>query len=352
MATMTLKILWLEKQDMRRVQVVAVNKTLSEMDQRVIQNWNALRYQDLKDYVQLVFPELQTPSLPPRELLLYYTDDDDEQVRITNDAELFEAFRLMEEIAVASGKPSGSSVVCKITVVTRPLEPTPAAGALDTQMLKDSQQKKINDLFVDMCHVVEKSPAQDEIKRDVLSLLHEPGCQDALVQVMANPKFASLVEKVTDEFRQGGTFVSCLLAAAGTGELEEIAKILLMKCPQARVQIERVLQHVQHTHNVQRMSTSDFFESIAIEDTKQDEGPIVAVFEGDVTCPDGTVLAPHEPFDKVWKLRNAGPSVRAGACLLLAACSWLTLCLLLRNGLLAPSCSAWAATRCRRPRAC
>lgn len=311
MATMTLKILWLEKQDMRRVQVVAINQTLSELDQRVIQNWNALRFQDLRDYVELVFPELQTPAEPPRELLLYYTDDDDEQVRITNDAELFEAFRLMEEIAAASGKAAGSSVVCKITVVTRPLEPTTAvAGAVDTQMLKESQQKKINDLFVDMCHVVEKSPAQDEIKRDVLSLLHEPGCQDALVQVMANPKFASLVEKVNEEYRKGGTFVSCLLAAADTGELEEIAKILLMKCPQARVQIERVLQHVQHTHNVQRMSTSDFFEAIATEDTKQDEGPIVAVFEGDVTCPDGTVLAPHEPFDKVWKLRNAGPSVR------------------------------------------
>lgn len=318
MATMTLKILWLEKQDMRRVQVVAVNQTLSELDQRVIQNWNALRFQDLRDYVELVFPELQKPAVPPRELLLYYTDDDDEQVRITNDAELFEAFRLMEEIAAASGKATGSSVVCKITVVTRPLEPTTAtaAGAVDTQMLKDSQQKKINDLFVDMCHIVEKSPAQDEIKRDVLSLLHEPGCQDALVQVMVNPKFASLVEKVNEEYRKGGTFVSCLLAAAGTGELEEIAKILLQKCPQARVQIERVLQHVQHTHNVQRMSTSDFFESIAIEDTKQDEGPIVAVFEGDVTCPDGTVLAPHEPFDKVWKLRNAGPSVRdhLGSC--------------------------------------
>lgn len=318
MATMTLKILWLEKQDMRRVQVVAVNQTLSELDQRVIQNWNALRFQDLRDYVELVFPELQKPAVPPRELLLYYTDDDDEQVRITNDAELFEAFRLMEEIAAASGKATGSSVVCKITVVTRPLEPTTAtaAGAVDTQMMKDSQQKKINDLFVDMCHIVEKSPAQDEIKRDVLSLLHEPGCQDALVQVMVNPKFASLVEKVNEEYRKGGTFVSCLLAAAGTGELEEIAKILLQKCPQARVQIERVLQHVQHTHNVQRMSTSDFFESIAIEDTKQDEGPIVAVFEGDVTCPDGTVLAPHEPFDKVWKLRNAGPSVRdhLGSC--------------------------------------
>ncbi|GMF38371.1 unnamed protein product [Phytophthora fragariaefolia] len=102
--------------------------------------------------------------------------------------------------------------------------------------------------------------------------------------------------------------MECLVAVAGTGDLEEVAKILLAKCPNARVQVERVLQQVQYSHNVQLMSTSDYFEAINIEETKQDLGPVVAVFEGDVTCPDGTVLAPGEPFDKVWKLRNGGPN--------------------------------------------
>lgn len=102
---------------------------------------------------------------------------------------------------------------------------------------------------------------------------------------------------------------------AGSDDLEEIAKVLLMKCPQARVQIERVLQELQRNHNLQRMTASDYFEAISAEDTKEDQGPIVAVFEGDVTCPDGVVLKPCEPFDKVWKIRNAGPTVRFASCM-------------------------------------
>ncbi|KAI9911625.1 hypothetical protein PsorP6_009482 [Peronosclerospora sorghi] len=85
------------------------------------------------------------------------------------------------------------------------------------------------------------------------------------------------------------------------GDLEEVAKILLAN---TRVQVERVLQQVQYIHNAQLMSASDYFETIDVKETKQDLGSVVAVFEGDITCPDGTVLAPGE----VWKLRNIGPN--------------------------------------------
>ncbi|RLN49585.1 hypothetical protein BBJ29_008547 [Phytophthora kernoviae] len=313
----TLKILWKDKQDMRRVQVVAVHQTLAELDGRSSSTLNELSFRDLRDYVLLVFPELKEP---PCELLLYYKDDDDEQVRITNDAELAEAFRLMRGLAVAAGKDAEHSV-CKIIVVTKPLLPAGVAleasssavgGATNVllpgdaeEMLASQQKKKMSDLFVDLGKVVDKWAASSEhqvLKRDLVSLLHEPGCQEALMEIMANAK------TVTEEFQKGGNFMACLLTVAGTGDLEEIAKILLAKCPQARVQVERVLQQVQYSHNAQLMSTSDYFEAINIEETKQDLGPVVAVFEGDVTCPDGTVLAPGEPFDKVWKLRNGGPN--------------------------------------------
>jgi next-to-BRCA1 protein 1 len=125
---------------------------------------------------------------------------------------------------------------------------------------------------------------------------------------MANQKFASIFQKASEEFQKGDSFSSSLVNVAGSDDLEEIAKVLLMKCPQARLQIERVLQELQRNHNLQRLSASDYFEAISAEDTKEDQGPIVAVFEGDVTCPDGVVLKPCEPFDKVWKIRNAGPT--------------------------------------------
>ncbi|KAG7399314.1 hypothetical protein PHYBOEH_009116 [Phytophthora boehmeriae] len=320
----TLKILWKAKQDMRRVQVAAVHQTLAELDGRRFSAANELSFRDLLDYVLLVFPELKEP---PSELLLYYKDDDDEQVRITNDAELAEAFRLMRELAVAAGKDAEHSV-CKIIVVTRPL--LSASAALEAssssaiggsqvvvlpgdaeEMLASQQKKKMSDLFVDLTKVVDKWEATSEhqvLKKDLLSLLHEPGCQEALMEIMANAKYATLFQTVTEEFQKGGNFMTCLLAIAGTGDLEEIAKILLAKCPQARVQVERVLQQAQYSHNAQLMSASDYFEAINIEETKQDLGPVVAVFEGDVTCPDGTVLTPGEPFDKVWKLRNGGPN--------------------------------------------
>ncbi|KAH7474613.1 hypothetical protein KRP22_003709 [Phytophthora ramorum] len=313
----TLKILWREKQDMRRVQVSAVHQALSVLDGRAIANWNELSFRDLRDYVLLVFPELQEP---PRELLLYYMDDDDEQVRITNDAELDEAFRLMRELAVAAGK-DADNAVCKIIVVAKSLQ-GPAMDASSSsmvhvlprdaeEMLASQQKRKMSDLFVDLGKVVDKWDASAEhqtLKKDLVSLLHEPGCQEALLEIMANAKFATLFQTVTEEFQKNGNFMECLVAVAGTGDLEEVAKILLAKCPNARVQVERVLQQVQYSHNAQLMSTSDYFEAINIEEAKQDLGPVVAVFEGDVTCPDGTVLAPGDPFDKVWKLRNGGPN--------------------------------------------
>ncbi|GLD93912.1 hypothetical protein PINS_up002517 [Pythium insidiosum] len=45
-----------------------------------------------------------------------------------------------------------------------------------------------------------------------------------------------------------------------------------------------------------------------VEETKVDQGPIVAEFEADVTCPDGTLLAPSQSFDKVWRIKNGGPT--------------------------------------------
>ncbi|KAG6976783.1 hypothetical protein JG688_00001040 [Phytophthora aleatoria] len=315
----TLKILWKEKQDMRRVQVSAVHQTLSSLDGRVASTRNALSFRDLRDYVLLVFPELKDT-----ELLLYYMDDDNEQVRITNDAELDEAFRLMRELAVAAGK-DAENAVCKIIVVARQSLQASASLAMDAssssvvnvlpgdaeEMLASQQKKKMSDLFVDLGKIVDKWQASAEhqtLKKDLVSLLHEPGCQEALMEIMANSKFATLFQTVMEEFQKNGSFVECLVAVAGTGDLEEVAKILLAKCPNARVQVERVLQQVQYSHNAQLMSTSDYFETINIEETKQDLGPVVAVFEGDVTCPDGTVLAPGEAFDKVWKLRNGGPN--------------------------------------------
>lgn len=185
---------------MRRVQVAAVHQTLASLDGRAPGNVNALSFRDLRDYVLLVFPELKEP---PCELLLYYMDDDDEQVRITNDAELDEAFRLMRELAVAAGK-NAENAVCKIIVVAKPLQ-TSTSVVMDAssssvvnvlpgdaeEMLASQQKKKMSDLFVDLGKVVEKWDASAEhhtLKRDLVSLLHEPGCQEALMEIMANSK--------------------------------------------------------------------------------------------------------------------------------------------------------------------
>ncbi|KAJ0398161.1 hypothetical protein ATCC90586_004280 [Pythium insidiosum] len=308
--TTTLKILWREQQDMRRVQVVAANQALANADGRAIRDWNALTYQDLRDYVLLVFPEIkQQQDLQQNDLLLYYTDDDDEQVRITNDAELAEAFRLMEEIASMAGK----SALVKITLVTKPKTQQQIEA---DQMPVDAQQKKTMDLFIDLSKIIEQwdagstanSSSIDVLKRDLVSLLHEPGCQDALTDIMSTPRFATLLQHVADEFRKGADFNSCIRAASVNGEFDEIAKILLLKCPHARMQVERILQVIQEQRCVQALSNSDAFEPVMVEETKVDQGPIVAEFEADVTCPDGALLAPSQPFDKVWRIKNGGPT--------------------------------------------
>lgn len=205
----TLKILWQAKQDMRRVQVAAVKQVLAAHDGRRIEsNSDELSFRDLLDYVLLVFPEIDAAR---DDVLLYYTDDDEELVRITNDVELTEAFRLMRELAVASGR-TEASAVCKMTLVTRPSASALSASSnistafsldassssvcgvraeLVSQALEADQQKRMMALFVDLSKVVDAwEPAweHEELKRDVVSLLHEPGCQDALIEIMANEK--------------------------------------------------------------------------------------------------------------------------------------------------------------------
>ncbi|KAJ0394607.1 hypothetical protein P43SY_003350 [Pythium insidiosum] len=169
--TTTLKILWREQQDMRRVQVVAANQALANADGRAIRDWNALTYQDLRDYVLLVFPEIkQQQDLQQNDLLLYYTDDDDEQVRITNDAELAEAFRLMEEIASMTGK----SALVKITLVTKPKTQQQIEA---DQMPVDAQQKKTMDLFIDLSKIIEQW--------DAGTTANSPGTNGAEIRVPA-----------------------------------------------------------------------------------------------------------------------------------------------------------------------
>ena len=192
----TLKILWKEKQDMRRVQVTAVHQTLHSLDGRSPASPNKLSFRDLRDYVLLIFPELKEPQY---ELLLYYMDDDEEQVRITNDAEMDVAFRLMRELAMAAGK-NADNAVCKIIVVVKSLQASVNGGTEAVlnllprnaeEMLAIQQKKKMSDLFVDLVKVVEKWSASAEhqmLKKDLVSLLHEPGCQEALLEVMANSK--------------------------------------------------------------------------------------------------------------------------------------------------------------------
>lgn len=298
----TLKILWKEQQDMRRVQVAAVNQTLTSHDGRVIADSNVLSFKNLKDYLLLVFPELQRVS--PWDVLLYYTDDDDEQVRITNDAELEEAFRLMEEIAVMTKK---SSAVVKITLVTTPKTQQAIEG---DQLPVGKQERQVMDLFVDLSKLIEQwdaaSANHEVLKRDLVSLLHEPGCQDALTEIMGTPKYAEVFNLLVVEFQKEQNLTSCLRAVAGRREFEEIAQILLLKCPHARLQVERVLQVIQEHRNIQMLSASDVFEPISVEETKEDIGPVVAMFEADVTCPDGCVLPPSQGFDKVWRIKNGG----------------------------------------------
>uniref|UniRef100_M4B4E9 PB1 domain-containing protein n=1 Tax=Hyaloperonospora arabidopsidis (strain Emoy2) TaxID=559515 RepID=M4B4E9_HYAAE len=199
----TLKISWTAKKDMRRVQVSAVHQTLASLRSRSSagNNTEHLSFCDLRDYVLWIFPELKAPMC---ELRIYYIDDDQEQVRITNDVELDEAFRLMRELAVAAGKDAGNAV-CKIIVVAtvdeeavegqRLCSSDHAVGAAvpreTGEMLASQQKKQISDLFVDLGKVVEQWSAHGEhetLKRDLVSLLHEPGCQEALLEIMANAK--------------------------------------------------------------------------------------------------------------------------------------------------------------------
>lgn len=310
----TLKILWKEQQDMRRVQVLAANQTLANHDGRAIADVNTLTFQNLKDYLLLIFPELH--AVAPAHVLLYYTDDDEEQVRITNDTELTEAFRLMEEIASLSTKLT--TPVVKITVVTTPR----AQQAIEADQLPvGPQERKVMDLFVDISKLIEDwdaaSANHEVLKRDLVSLLHEPGCQDALTEVMATPKYATLFQFMAAEFHREPNLTAVLRAVASHDEFDQIAKILLIKCPHARLQVERVLQVIQEHRNVQMLSASDVFEAISVEETKEDIGPVIAVFEADVTCPDGTVLAPSQAFDKVWRIKNGGKTKWPVGCKLL-----------------------------------
>ena len=93
--------------------------------------------------------------------------------------------------------------------------------------------------------------------------------------------------------------------------LDSLASIVITKCPQALARVTRITDYLKHgpSNNCAYLSSSDFFENVTKKEAEGKEA-CFAIFESDVTCPDGTVLPPKYPFDKIWKIRNPGPTVR------------------------------------------
>ncbi|OQR95050.1 hypothetical protein ACHHYP_00470 [Achlya hypogyna] len=223
----TLKLLHKEAQDMRRVKVSDLRDMVGRPSS------DSFTFADLQKYaLDIAFPALQRS-----EVFFYYLDDEGEQVRITNEAELKEGVRLME----TEGDIFKMVVSGKRQVVDQ-----------DATVSFDSECSMA--LFVDLSRFVdnwEYTPEQEPLKKDIASLLHEPGVQGAIVDMMGEAKYATYFENVSTVFKDGGSIVEGVASMFADGQLQEMATTLMEKCPDIKELLENIMHAIQvqvHAH--------------------------------------------------------------------------------------------------------
>ncbi|CAK4080238.1 unnamed protein product [Aphanomyces euteiches] len=237
MGITTLKLLHKEAQDMRRVKVSDLLQTIGKTQSS---SENAIfSFDELKRYtLDHAFPALKTSDV-----YFYYLDDENEQVRITNDAELKEGVRLME---------SEGSIFKLVISGKRQTVENDAAVTFESECSMA--------LFVDLSRLLEKwecAPEQSQMKKDMSALLHESGVQATLIEMMADPKFSNSFENVSQMIKSGGSVLQGVASMFAAGKVQEIASALIEKCPHVKELIENIMHALQvQVHAVTKAASS------------------------------------------------------------------------------------------------
>ncbi|KAF0688265.1 Aste57867_20135 [Aphanomyces stellatus] len=224
MGITTLKLLHKEAQDMRRVQVSDLLHTIGKSQSST---GHTFSFDELKSYAL----DHAFPALKSSEVFFYYLDDENEQVRITNEAELKEGIRLME----SEGTIFKLVISGKRQIVDQ-----------DTTISFDSECSMA--LFVDLSRLLEKwecAHDQVQMKKDMSALLHESGVQTALIDMMADPKFSTSFENVSAMIKTGGSVVDGVASMFSAGKVQEIASVLMEKCPHVKELLENIMHALQ-----------------------------------------------------------------------------------------------------------
>nr|CCA25537.1 phosphatidylinositol kinase putative [Albugo laibachii Nc14] len=300
----TLKISWREKNDMRRVKVYAVNKTLNDYDSRDIKDWNSLKLDNLKEYICHVS---QNIGISPSALQIYYLDDEEEKICVTNDQELEEGLRLSREIAVFNGRQESDSI-CRIIVEIRNREEKITSNEREAHL----EKSRILALLTEMNNLLvtwKAGPEFYQLESDLASILNEEGTQQALLQIFMDPELSTYLSHFLTQVKNGQNIITEMRNAENHRPLDSLASIVITKCPQALARVTRLTDYLKYgpSNSCAYLSSSDFFENVTKKGAEEKEA-CFAIFQDDVTCPDGTVLPPKYPFDKIWKIRNPGPT--------------------------------------------
>ncbi|EQC35956.1 hypothetical protein, variant [Saprolegnia diclina VS20] len=232
----TLKLLHKEAQDMRRVKVADLRDMVGRASSTELFTFGELQ----KYALDIAFPALQHA-----EVFFYYLDDEGEQVRITNDAELKEGIRLME----TEGDIFKMVVSGKRQVVDQ-----------DATVSFDSECSLA--LFVDLSRLLDKwecSNDQAPMKKDMTTLLHVPGVQGAMIDMMADAKYTSYFENVSTVIKEGGSVVEGVASMFAGGQLQDMATALMEKCPDIKDLLESIMHAIQvqvHAHQQAKHASS------------------------------------------------------------------------------------------------
>ncbi|RHX97916.1 hypothetical protein DYB28_000464 [Aphanomyces astaci] len=236
MGITTIKLLHKEAQDMRRVKVSDLLHTIGKT---TTSSEHAFSFDELKAYaLDHAFPDLKNSDV-----FFYYLDDENEQVRITNEAELKEGVRLMET--------EGSIFKLVISGTRQVVDQDVATGIVSF----DSECSMA--LFVDLSRLLDKwdaTPEQLQMKKDMSALLHEAGVQTALIDMMADPKVSILMHCLLS---QGGSILHGVAAMFAAGKVQEIAGVLMDTCPHVKDLLENIMHALQvHVHAHTNLSSS------------------------------------------------------------------------------------------------
>lgn len=285
MANVVFKLMDQDQNDVRRISMQSI------LEQEHMESAAEFEFIRFVRFCTRSFPQFQG------HFALYYLDDENELIKVSNEPEFMEAIALWSEL--------NAQMQMESNVVQFILKPDEKNPLEYLEQVKN--QEKVEKFIVDVSKFLQSDTVSNYMKQQLIAIIRDPFFPDALVAILKIPKYAKKIYTFSDLISQGKPVGEAAQEVFVGEQLVAIFKILKEKCKGAASNIDNVQAEIENME----ISLKDGSKLNVAEAVQEDVGtlaPPSALFEEDLTFPDGSIVSPSQQFTKSWKIKNNGES--------------------------------------------